>query len=251
MCYLKSLYVTPQTVGHPKIHCFSSQIVACSAGSYFKDNACVSCAKGQYQQATNTTNCKLCESGKFADGMSSTACAGEACAAGKYGNAGSSSSFSNTSEPCTECAVGQFQMGTGATSCALCVLGQYTVGAGARGCTLCAPGQYADTAGLAACKGIACPAGKEGPLGMTVPATDASIGKNVGKDCWRFCSYRQGDCDGYCGTGGTCCKRGWVGGSCSGSEGGIKGHRCVAGEAITACADCIAGRVGTQTGLCR
>ena len=60
--------------------------------------------------------------------------------------------------------------------------------------------------------------------------TDTTIGMNEGRNCWPFCGRKNGDCVAYCGTGGKCCKKGQVGGSCSGSEGGSSGHRCVAGE---------------------
>ena len=59
---------------------------------------------------------------------------------------------------------------------------------------------------------------------------DATIGMNVNKNCWKFCSKQEGDCVSYCGTGGKCCKLGNAIASCSGSEGPAANyHGCVAG----------------------
>merc|ERR1712066_476384 len=50
--------------------------------------------------------------------------------------------------------------------------------------------------------------------------------KNLGKDCWTGCKYKQGRCN-WCGTSGMCCRIGWTGNGCDGTMGNKLYHMCV------------------------
>lgn len=65
---------------------------------------------------------------------------------------------------------------------------------------------------------------------------DLTIGMNINKDCWKHCGKQNGDCVAFCGTGGKCCKRNLAVASCSGSEGTVGRHGCVAGPSADAVA---------------
>jgi len=52
--------------------------------------------------------------------------------------------------------------------------------------------------------------------------------KNAGENCWNPCGGRGGTCS-WCGTEGSCCRKGWGGTGCDGQIGGGDYHACVLG----------------------
>lgn len=64
-------------------------------------------------------------------------------------------------------------------------------------------------------------------LTCLAPAFGAEL-QNTGKDCWYKCNSKQGPCS-WCGTAGTCCKKGFNDKSngCDGTFGGSRRHECV------------------------
>ena len=110
-----------------------TRCIACTSGSYLKDNACHYCQKGTYAEKDASESCTPCPPGTYAPSIGASECA--PCSANTYSN------HPEGAESCTLCAAGTFSK-AGSDSCSPCPAGTVSVTGG--GCYPCQAGFYAN-----------------------------------------------------------------------------------------------------------
>ena len=140
----------------------------CPLGQFDLDGSCRPCYTGRYADETGLTECKKCIAGKYNDaGSSTSADACKDCTAGKYSLQGYGR--------CSDCPAGNYSTAIAAISCEPCPINQYQDERGSTECKDCELGRYGDVPGLPVCKN--CTAGKyndEEGLGV---CKDCELGK--------------------------------------------------------------------------
>tara|TARA_B100001540_G_scaffold308214_1_gene322567 strand:+ start:13969 stop:17295 length:3327 start_codon:yes stop_codon:yes gene_type:complete len=120
-----------------KESCNSGQIL--KGGTATSDKYCEDCPAGHYSE--NKEKCTQVEAGYK---LNSTNTGQDACPAGKYSSAGSTS--------CSNCPAGTYSWTSGTSSCIKCSPGGYAPNAGSRYCIDCPWGTYQDEEGQSSCK---------------------------------------------------------------------------------------------------
>lgn len=119
----------------------------CPVGRYGSTTGldqCALCPPGQMQQNATTVRdkCKKCKPGQFvgqrSENNSATEC--KDCESGKYARASGSAN-------CTACPAGQYQETAGKKSCKYCSVGQYSAATGGTKCQACPPNTVGDPPG--------------------------------------------------------------------------------------------------------
>jgi hypothetical protein len=206
----------------------ASNCTACTPG-YFSAasiHACSACDSGRYS-LDKAAACTKCEAGKYKGSTGAGGCDGTLCAQGQYGPTGQTDSDDAV---CSECPVGKYQEGQGASSCAQCPKGRYQSEAAQSNCH--------------PCSSASCATG-EVPEGCELEGSTRDI------ICIGGCAigYERRDLEGteyFCKNYSTTCSSCGCGGdSCDGKEVKV----CTSGELKnrTACDSCTPGFFGNAT----
>ncbi|CAG2220304.1 unnamed protein product [Mytilus edulis] len=102
--------------------------VGCAPGKYLKDDECLECQKGYYQDEEYQVTCKICPVGYSTanSGSTSSAECKEKCRPGSFSNTGV--------QPCSVCPLGYYQPMPGSTECMICPSNKYTESTGSTKC---------------------------------------------------------------------------------------------------------------------
>jgi hypothetical protein len=152
---------TECTTGQYKASVGDQACDSCAAGNYNGNTAqtsadsCLQCAHGTYQSEAGSSACVSCGVQSHSDNLAAIDSSHCECNAGH--------TPSTTTALCVECATGSYRSGPGNGACQLCAKGSYNANTKSitqNDCLPCAAGTYQEEAGAAAC--TACIAGKYG-----------------------------------------------------------------------------------------
>lgn len=125
---------------------------ACKAGTYGKEDQCLPCPVGQYNDGFKQW-CSYCPPGSYNDQTGSSFC--KLCAPGTYMD---HSLYGQTTQAsCRPCPVGYFQDFPGKTLCLQCPIGSYQDLKGQNICKNCSHGSFQSNIGQTEC--LQCPLG--------------------------------------------------------------------------------------------
>ena len=121
----------------------STECTVCEAGKYALSTKCVDCERGRYSEGP-TTSCTMCPEGYYSDeGIAQTSVSTcKSCPAGTYSNNGPGQYSSST---CTWCEAGKYSETVAATDssfCVACPTGFYQENMKSTECTACGEGKY-------------------------------------------------------------------------------------------------------------
>ncbi|VDH93558.1 CUB and sushi domain-containing protein, partial [Mytilus galloprovincialis] len=116
----------PCEIGQEPVYEADARCVGCAPGKYLNDGNCLDCNKGYFQEKEYQINCTKCPTGKSTadNGSKSEKDCKDMCPPGTYSSTGV--------EPCSPCALGQYQSMYESTSCLLCDSLEFTNSTGSK-----------------------------------------------------------------------------------------------------------------------